>query len=80
MTSIYDHKIKVFTKDYFYKKNQVLKYLRIVEATEDSQGKNTLMDKAEKWMRKAEAVLEKITEIKSMKDAVQNKVDELTTK
>lgn len=75
----YERKIQVFTKDYFYKKKQVLKYLRIAEITEDSQGKNTLMDKAEKWMRKAEAVLEKITQIKQMRDTVQNKIDELTT-
>jgi hypothetical protein len=64
MPDIFDYKIKVFTNDYNYKKNQALKFYRLSENATDTDAKNTLQDKAEKWINKAELVLQKIEEIK----------------
>lgn len=77
MPDIFDHKIKVFTNDYNYKKNQALKFYRLSECATDLDAKNTLQDKAEKWINKAEAVLQKIEEIKLSQKLVLQKRNSL---
>jgi hypothetical protein len=77
MVDIFDRKIKVFTEDYNYKKNQALKFYRLSENTTDPDAKNTLQDKAEKWINKAELVLQKIEEIKLSQKLVLQKRNSL---
>lgn len=77
MPDIFDVKIRVFTNDYNYKKNQALKFYRLSEKTTDPDTKNTLQDKAEKWINKAEAVLQKIEEIKLSQKLVLQKRNSL---
>lgn len=75
--TIFDVKIKVFTDDYNFKRNKALRYYRLAEACNDEDGKNTLLDKSEKWMLKAEEVLKKIEETKLSKKLVLQKRDDL---
>jgi len=75
--NIFDVKIKVFTDDYNYKRNKALRFYRLAEACNDIDGKNTLLDKSEKWMLKAEDVLKKIEETKLSKKLVLQKRDDL---
>lgn len=75
--NIFDVKIKVFTDDYNFKRNKALRYYRLAELSDDEDGKNTLLDKSEKWMHKAEEVLKKIEETKLSKKLVIQKKDEL---
>lgn len=75
--NIFDVKIKVFTDDYNFKRNKALRFYRLAEACTDDDGKNTLLDKSEKWMLKAEEVLQKIEETKLSKKLVLQKKDEL---
>lgn len=74
---IFDYKIKVFTNDYIAKKNKAMKFYRIAESVEDLDERNSLFDKAEKWIAKAEEVLQKIEEIKISKKLVLQKKSEL---
>lgn len=75
--NIFDVKIKVFTDDYNFKRNKALRFYRLAEACNDEDGKNSLLDKSEKWMHKAEEVLQKIEETKLSKKLVLQKKDEL---
>ena len=77
MPDIFDVKIRVFTNDYNYKKNQALKFYRLSEKATDPDAKNTLQDKAEKWINKAELVLQKIEEIKLSQKLVLQKRNSL---
>lgn len=75
--TIFDVKMKVFTDDYNFKRNKALRFFRLSEACTDPDGKSSLLDKSEKWMLKAQEVLNKIEETKLSKKMVLQKRDEL---
>lgn len=74
---IFDYKIKIFMNDYNAKKNKAMKYYRIAESIKDLDERDSLFDKAEKWIAKAEDVLKKIEEVKLSKKIVLQKKNEL---
>lgn len=77
MSDIFDAKIRVLANDYNSKKNQALKFYRLSEKVTDLDAKNTLRDKAEKWINKAEAVLQQIEQMKLSQKLVLQKRNSL---
>ena len=75
--TIFDLKIKTLFSDYKFKKNKALRSYHLSEAIADPVAKSSLQDKAEKWIAKAEMILQKIEETKLSKKLVLQKKAEL---